>query len=117
MSDDNIISLGVDERRQGRIKQSIDDMTGPQRTGCAVFVQGRLVPDMTVHEQASGEIGLMLDSRMMWIFPREIAAHVAEFAANAMAIGAGFPCFTADKKREAFASKVTMIGELPDGPR
>ena len=113
MSKENVVSLGADERRQAQIKQSIADMTGPQRTGCDVFVLGRLVPNMTMHEQASGEIGFMLDDRMMWTFPREIASQVAQFAANAMAIGAGYPCFTADKKREAFTATVSCLGEIP----
>lgn len=85
------------------------DIFGPQRSGCSVFWEGRLVPN--VHAYDRGEvIEFILDGRMSWEFPREVAFQALGFMANAMAIGAGYPCFTADKKVEAFAPKVMMIG-------
>ena len=82
---------------------------GPERTGHDVIWDGRLVPNITARERGD-QIEFTLDGRLVWTFPREWAFHALDFAANAMAFGAGYPCFTADKKVEAFAPSVSMFG-------
>ena len=81
----------------------IDQMRGPEMSGNAVIIEGRMVPQMTMRETETG-VTLLLDGRMAWVFPKQLAHHAASFAANAMAIGAGFPCFTAERKVEHFAT-------------
>lgn len=98
------------KKRAEAIELRIDAMKGPQTYGNAVIVDGRLVPDLTMVDH--GElIEFCLDNRMSWEFPREIAAHVASFAANTMAIGAGFPCFHAEQKPAHFATPCSRIDE------
>lgn len=94
----------IDRARKDRIEQLISNMKGPVRDGHDVIIDGRLVPNMTMFD--NGEtISFCLDNRMVWgSFPRELARHVASFAANAMAIGAGYPCLEADRKPECFAT-------------
>jgi hypothetical protein len=94
----------ITQKRRELAEQRIEQITGPKAEGHTVIVEGRLVPNMTM--LVEGEtVSFTLDHRMTWEgFPLELAAHVASFAANAMAIGAGFPCLTAERKVEHFAT-------------
>lgn len=67
----------------------ITAMTGPERGGNHVIVDGRLVPNLAMRD-AGAQIEFVLDSRVMFSFPREWAYLAASFAFHAMAIGAGF---------------------------
>ena len=78
------------------------------RTGYDVFWEGRLVPKIHAYDRGD-TIEFVLDGRLGWEFPREIAFLALGFAANAMAIGAGYAHFGADKKIEAFAPRVIGI--------
>lgn len=72
----------------------IKEMTGCERSGQSVFIEGRLVPN--VHMYDKGEtIEFVLDDRLVFIFPREQAVAAMTFAAHAMAIGAGHPSLSA----------------------
>jgi uncharacterized RmlC-like cupin family protein len=84
------------------------DMRGPDRFGCDVIIDGRLVPNMHMHDKGD-EILFVIDGRFQFGFPREWAHHAASMAAEAMAIGAGYPSFRADKKDRPFASIVHKI--------
>lgn len=64
-------------------------MTGPARGGNHVIIDGRLVPDLAMRDDGA-HIEFVLDSRIMFRFPREWAFLAASFAFHAMAIGAGF---------------------------
>ena len=86
----------------------VEQMRGVQLSGNSVVIEGRVVPKLTMHETDT-EVEFVLDGRLAWGFPKHLAHHAASFAANAMAIGAGFPCFTADHKCEAFAPRVMFI--------
>ncbi len=88
------------------------DIWGPECSGHSVFWEGRLVPKLTAYDRGE-RIEFILDGRMSWEFPREQAFDALGFMANAMALGAGYPCFTADHKVEAFAVKVMQLGDIP----
>ena len=72
----------------------IEDMTGPERHGCDVFIEGRLVPNVHMHDKGD-TIEFVLDDRLCFIFPREQAIAAMTFAAHAMAVGAGHPSLSA----------------------
>lgn len=78
------------------------DMRGPVRQGCSVIIDGRLVPNMHMHDMGD-EIDLILDGRLSFPFPRELAYQAASFAANAMAIGAGYAYLGSETKDRPFA--------------
>ena len=87
----------------------IADMKGPDRFGNDIFLDGHIVPNMVMHDKGE-TVELVLDGRMIYIFPREIAYLAAHFAANAMAIGAGHPCFSAPHKTgKPFATPITRM--------
>lgn len=85
------------------------DIWGPEVSGHSVFWEGRRVPNLVAYDRGD-RIEFVLDGRMSWEFPRTQAFNALSFMANAMAIGAGYPCFAADHKMEAFASKVVCLG-------
>jgi hypothetical protein len=71
----------------------IAKMKGPENTGCAVIIDGRVIPNMAMYDRGD-EIEFVLDRRLSLSFPRDQAWNAAYFAAAAMAIGAGFAHFT-----------------------
>ncbi len=91
----------------------IAEMTGPQQTGCSVIIDGRLVPNMVMHDRGD-VIEFVLDGRMCWPFPREIAWQAASFAFAAMAVGAGFahPAHMHFTQRP-FAPECISLGGVP----
>lgn len=93
----------------------IAEMTGPQQSGCAVIIDGRLVPNMVMYDRGD-EIEFVLDGRLGWSFPREVAWNAASFAFSAMAIGAGFAHPAHDHfTQRPFAPQVTCLGSsLPE---
>lgn len=91
----------------------IAEMTGPQQSGNSVVIDGRLVPNLVMYDR--GEmIEFVLDGRMCFDFPKDIAWLAASFAFTAMAIGAGFahPAHKHFTQRD-FAPQVIGLGELP----
>ncbi len=94
---DNVIELPA-------TKHACDTLAGPDRGGCSVIVDGRAIPNMHMYDNGD-TIDFILDERLAFEFPREWAYLAASFAANAMAIGAGYAFSGADEKRKAFAPK------------
>lgn len=94
-------------------RDMIAEMTGPQHSGCSVVIDGRLVPNLIMYDRGA-EIEFVLDGRMIFLFPRDIAWSAASFAFSAMAIGAGF-AHPAHKHftQRPFAPEVIGLGELP----
>lgn len=88
----------------------VGDMLGPKFSGHSVIIDGRLIPDLHAYDRGES-IEFVLDGRLAFEFPREWAFLAAAFAANAMAIGAGFPSLNG-RRCEHFASQV---GALPEG--
>lgn len=83
-----------------------------------VVLDGRLIPKLTAHRREDGSVVLHLDHRFGLDCADDGIAYVtACFVANAMAIGAGYPCFTADDKFKPFASRCTPLGDGPFAPR
>lgn len=92
----------------------IAEMTGPKQSGHSIVIDGRVVPNMVMHDRGD-VIEFVLDGRMSFDFPRDIAWLAASFAFTAMAIGAGFahPAHQHFTQR-AFAPEVIGLGALPD---
>lgn len=107
---DNITTLGADERARKQIDDLIASMVGPVSTGAAVIIDGRAIPNLTMHDHGE-RVSFILDGRFGFEFPREWAHQAAAFAAQAMAIGAGYPWLGAASRDRPFAPQVACIGE------
>lgn len=79
-----------------------------------VFIEGRKMPNMLIREW-DGSIEVLLDGRWIYIFEDRTKARLAcSMAANAMAIGQGYPWLGAATKEMPFAPQVMAIsGDLP----
>lgn len=93
-------------------RQDPPDMQGPYRMGCHVVIDGRSIPNLHMHDTGD-TVEFILDNRLAFEFPKEWAYLAAAFAANAMAIGAGYPFLGAETKDRPFASKCVALDELP----
>lgn len=102
MMTDNVVHLpGPD---------SVPSLFGPERSGHSVIIDGRVVPNLHAYDRGD-TVDFVLDERMAFEFPRELAYLAASFAAEAMAIGAGFPSFRGERMR-GFASPCSGIKPL-----
>lgn len=91
----------------------IAEMTGPVNTGCSVMIDGRVIPNLVMYDKGD-EIEFVLDHRLAFIFPRDVAWLAASFAFSAMAFGAGFAGPSAMHfTQRAFAPQAMALGELP----
>jgi len=92
----------------------IAEMKGPGTGGNAVILEGKLIPNVMMFDRGD-EIEFVLDNRLAFGFPRELAHQAACFAASAMAIGAGFPHFSGGKHitQRDFAVNVACLGDMP----
>jgi hypothetical protein len=96
-------------------KDMVAGMVGPARTGCAVIIDGRVIPNMVMYDKGA-IIEFVIDGRLSFDIPRESAYTAASFAAAAMAIGAGFAHPSAMHfTQRPFAPQVMQLGELPSG--
>lgn len=89
----------------------IAEMAGPQEreNTCAVILDGRHIPNMKMRDQGD-VIEFVLDDRLAFQIPREVAYTAAQFAACAMAIGAGYPHFSAThSSQRPFATQVAAL--------
>lgn len=79
-----------------------------------IVLDGRLIPKLTAYKRADGSVSLTLDGRYGLDCADEGIAYVtACFVANALAIGGGWPCYTADDKFKPFAPKCMQLGSIP----
>lgn len=91
----------------------IKEMTGPENGGCSVVIDGRLMPHVAMYDRGE-EIDFVIDHRLSFPFPRELAHQAASFAFAAMAIAAGFRHYTGKHyTQHEYASKVVCLGEIP----
>src|SRR5437879_3200208 len=67
----------------------IAEMTGPENLGCSVIIDGRLMPHVAMFDRGE-EIEFVIDRRLGFSFPRDLAYEAASVAFAAMAIAAGF---------------------------
>ena len=84
------------------------DIRGPERGGRDVLIEGRIVPRLHMYEYPS-YVEFILDGRLSYTFPKEIAHHAAHFAATAMAIGAGYSFFHGTTTDRPFAPECHRI--------
>ncbi len=61
--------------------------------------------------QDDGKTEIMLDERMVYVFDTANVDLILNLVANAMAFGAGYPCFGSENKHNPF-----RVGLLPLGP-
>lgn len=88
------------------------DMRGSERSGFAVIIENRKIPRLHMYDRGA-TIDFILDDRFSYEFPREWARLAASFAAQAMAIGEGYPWLGAKSKAMPFAPECVELGELP----
>ena len=67
----------------------VAEMTGPENGGCSVIIDGRLMPHVAMYDRGD-TVEFVIDHRLGFPFPREIAYQAASFAFSAMAVAAGF---------------------------
>jgi len=95
----------------GSKRDLIAEMLGPVFSGRNVIIDGRHIPNVAMIDHGA-EIEFILDGRLSYSFPRDIAWLAMAFAANAMAIGAGYPSASGGlhQSQREFA---TPVMELP----
>lgn len=86
----------------------VPTMIGPERQGNDLIIDGRVIPNIAITDYGE-EVLLVLDGRMAFLFPREIAYLAASFAANAMAVGGGYASAISDTKDRPFACTCSQI--------
>lgn len=92
----------------------IKEMTGPENSGCSVIIDGRLMPHVAMHDRGD-EIEFIIDHRLGFGFPREIAYQAASFAFAAMAIAAGFRHPSGlHNTQHPYAGECINLGEMPN---
>lgn len=91
----------------------IAEITGHDRLGNDVILEGRCVPNLVMYDRRPGrdEIEFCLDGRVMFGFPSAYAWDAAAFAFAAMAVGAG--CDPLNFEPSPFAKRVVSLGEIP----
>lgn len=92
-------------------KEPLDPLVGPFEY-YKIVVEGRAIPGLSGYHDGD-MVGLVLDHRLSISVPRELAHQVAWFAANAMAIGAGYSHLGAESKDRPFAPQCIELGEVP----
>lgn len=91
----------------------IEEMKGPEQSGNDVFIEGRLVPNVRMYDRGE-TIEFVLDGRLCFPFPRDIAVHAMCFAAHAMAIGAGHPSLSAPHGSSLpYGTPVVRLSAIP----
>jgi len=91
----------------------LDPLVGPFAPQYRVIVDGRAIPKLTGFRD--GDLtALVLDGRLSISVPPELAHQVAWFAANAMAIGAGYSHLGAETKDQPFAPQCVEIGSIDE---
>jgi hypothetical protein len=91
----------------------IAEMKGPETGGNAVIMEGRVIPHVMMFDRGD-EIEFVLDNRLGFGFPRDMAHQAAAFAAAAMAIGAGFPHYSGKHfTQREYAPTAVCLGDVP----
>lgn len=92
-------------------REPLDPLVGPFEYH-KVVVEGRAIPGLSGYRD--GDLtALVLDNRLSISVPPELAHQVAWFAANALAIGAGYSHLGAESKDRPFAPQCIELGEVP----
>lgn len=92
-----------------------NELFGPQGhpSWHSALAEGHCIPKFKIREW-DNQIEIMLDERWIYQFPDLSIARLAlTMAANAMAIGEGYPWLGAPTKDRPFAPKVIGLSELP----
>lgn len=91
----------------------IAEMTGPENLGCTVIIDGRLMPHVSMFDRGE-TIEFVIDHRLGYAFPRDVAYQAADFAFAAMSVAAGFRHYTGKHFTEhEYAGEMVKIGDLP----
>lgn len=88
---------------------SIEQIKGPELFGSSIIIDGHEVPHMWMVDKGA-EIELCFPGPVVYLFPRDIAAHVAHACAKAMAIGAGHSHISSEHAMtKPYGPKVSQI--------
>lgn len=78
-----------------------------------IVIDGRCIPRLTGSCDPDGKFWLVVDGRLASYFSSEEDAYqAAVLAANAMAVGAGYPFSSAESRDRPFAPKMNCIGSV-----
>lgn len=95
---------------------NINAVKGPERFGNDIIIDGHFVPNMWMVDRGA-TIEIVFDGPVVYIFPRDIAAHVMGACAKAMAIGAGHAHISSEHAHtKAYGTKAMCISGNPDEP-
>lgn len=75
-----------------------------------VVINGRLIPNLTARRRGE-KTSITVDGRITITVPNETAYQVAAFAADVLAIGAGYSHAGAESKDRPFAPRVAEIDQ------
>jgi hypothetical protein len=79
-----------------------------------VLIDNHEIPHLRGSRSPDGrKVMLCLDNRFLLELPADIAKEVAAFAANALAIGQGYPWYGAKSKEQPFAPTAAGLGSVP----
>lgn len=105
MADDNVTQFPPP-------RDLIKEMTGPENLGNSVIIEGRLMPHVAMFDRGH-EIEFVIDHRLGFGFPREVAHDAAAFAFAAMAVAAGFRHPSGlHHTQHPYAGEVVSMGEI-----
>jgi len=109
MTDDNVIEIPT--KTNENIKNFL--FAPLSASWHKICIEGKIIPKM-YGRMYEGKCEVFLDDRWVYIFDTiEAAYSAASMAANAMAIGEGYPWFGADSKTMPFAATVMMMDNEP----
>lgn len=91
--------------------KEIPSVVGSYSADHSVIVDGHSIPRMRCIDHGL-VIEFILDRRFSFTFPKECAYLAAHFAAQAMAIGEGYPHLGAETKDRPFAPQLKELGDF-----
>jgi hypothetical protein len=104
----------LSKAQKERLEAQIKEMIGPKFGWHSVVIEGHAIPNIHCMERGDN-IEFLLDGRIVYSFPKEWAMLAVNFAATAMAIGAGHNHFAVPHKNaQPFGTPVCRLDSLPE---
>lgn len=97
----------MDNVTQFPTNEAPDFIIGPF-TENRVVIEGRVIPNLTAIREGEN-VALVVDNRFSISLPKDRAYDVAWLVANAMAVGAGYPCLSSETKERPFAPQCAKL--------
>jgi hypothetical protein len=91
----------------------LDPLLPQVKQASPVVVEGRKIPGLTGYRLPDGDLCLIVDERFSVEVPDALGYQIAWIVAQALAVGAGYPSLSAEKRESPFATQVAMLSALP----